>query len=185
MYFLTHFLVCDFPGALKVLVYEHTGAKGAFSCSSGDALHSPSELAAADVVLTTYDTLQRDLHRHNAEDSKYSLRRPKKYQVPHTQGWCLRFTSTLQPLVAWLRSVAICAWMGARHVGGSPQEGLHLKRSGVGFSAPAVVGIQVYNTNSKSGHVLKMLSRGRRIARPVPQARCLHAGCSRRSCRRR
>ena len=43
---------------------------------------SPHDLASADIVLTTYDTLQKNFHRVRDENSRtYSLRRAKKYEV--------------------------------------------------------------------------------------------------------
>lgn len=51
-----------------------------------------AELAAADVVLTTYDVLRRDIH--HAPDGAgvaHSLRRRKKYEARRAgwlAGWC-------------------------------------------------------------------------------------------------
>lgn len=66
-------------GKLKVVVYEVSQISS--SADSYNAL-SPHDLASADIVLTTYDTLQKDSHRVRDEHStSYSLRRPKKYEV--------------------------------------------------------------------------------------------------------
>ena len=62
-----------------MVVYEMTH----ISCSS-ESYNSLSahDLASADIVLTTYDTLRVDFHRVRDDNStSYSFRRPKKYEV--------------------------------------------------------------------------------------------------------
>jgi E3 ubiquitin-protein ligase SHPRH len=46
------------PGALKVLVYSGQAQPG----SKGGAVITAAGLAGADIVLTSYDTLKKDLH---------------------------------------------------------------------------------------------------------------------------
>ena len=66
-------------GKLKVVVYEVTHI--ASSVESHNAL-SAHDLASADIVLTTYDTLRVDFHRVRDDNStSYKFRRPKKYEV--------------------------------------------------------------------------------------------------------
>ncbi len=66
-------------GKLKVVVYEMTHI--ASSVETYNAL-SAHDLASADIVLTTYDTLRVDFHRVRDNNStSYSFRRPKKYEV--------------------------------------------------------------------------------------------------------
>ena len=68
-------------GALKLLGNEAAGFNHGIACSNGDAGLTAADFATADIVLTTYETLKRDLHRHGVEDRTRELRRPKKYQV--------------------------------------------------------------------------------------------------------
>lgn len=63
-------------GALEVVTYEGQRRK-----IGGPAI-SAASLAAADIVLTTYDVLARDLHHQpDLEERSYALRRQKKYEV--------------------------------------------------------------------------------------------------------
>ena len=53
----------------------------------GNKVVTASDLACADVVLTTYDALARDLHhRPDPDVHDYPLRRPKKYEVQRWPG---------------------------------------------------------------------------------------------------
>ena len=82
-------------GELKVVVYEVTHISS--SIESYNAL-SAHDLASADIVLTTYDTLRVDFHRVRDDLSTcYSLRRPKKYEV---QGGLLTYKAYLQACIA-------------------------------------------------------------------------------------
>ncbi len=48
---------------------------------------SPHDLASADIVLTTYDTLQKDSHRVRDENSRsYSFRHARKHEVRLMEG---------------------------------------------------------------------------------------------------
>ena len=65
-----------------MLVYEAGGFNHGFAhYDNGSAAPTAADFASADIVLTTYETLQRDLHRHGLEQRERRLRRPKKYQV--------------------------------------------------------------------------------------------------------
>lgn len=76
-------------GKLKVVVYEMTHM--ASSSESYNAL-SAHDLASADIVLTTYDTLRVDFHRIRDDTStSYSFRRPKKYEVRKQLFTCNAF----------------------------------------------------------------------------------------------
>ena len=70
----------DCAGALKVLVYE-VDVNHISASSGADNVLSPHDLASADIVLTTYDTLQRDFHRVDGNSNLYNFRRPKRYEV--------------------------------------------------------------------------------------------------------
>ena len=78
---------CFYVGKLKVLVYEVE------SISSSSAFYnalSPHDLASADIVLTTYDTLQKDFHRIRDDNFRsYSFRNKKKYEVGEQEQWCM------------------------------------------------------------------------------------------------
>lgn len=70
---------------MTVIVYEGQGQPQAGS-ATGLPVTTAAELAAADIVLTTYDVLRRDVwHQPDAEAKTHSLRRRKKYEV----GICL------------------------------------------------------------------------------------------------
>ncbi len=64
-----------------MLVYEAGGFTSGYACAGEAAPPTAADFASADIVLTTYETLQRDLHRHGLEAVEHRLRRPKKYQV--------------------------------------------------------------------------------------------------------
>ena len=69
-------------GALKVLVYEHASLASASVQSSQTGTLSAVDFAAADIVLTTYETLQKDFYRQlDPNAMERSLRYPKKYEV--------------------------------------------------------------------------------------------------------
>ena len=70
-----------------MLVYEVESI--ASSSASYNAL-SPHDLASADIVLTTYDTLQKDFHRIQDENTRsYSFRNKKKYEVGEQIQECM------------------------------------------------------------------------------------------------
>ncbi|EIE26712.1 hypothetical protein COCSUDRAFT_59229 [Coccomyxa subellipsoidea C-169] len=76
------------PGALKVLVYEHAGLDAERGAPSKGL--SARDFAAADVVLTTYETLQKDVNRQG-NVTTYALRQAKKYEVLPTPLTRLRW----------------------------------------------------------------------------------------------
>ena len=126
-----------------MLVYEHAGIKSVYNCSTEAMQHSPSDLAAADIVLTTYDTLQRDLYSHNVEETKYSLRRPKKYQVALN----CKTEVVLQPLKAWLTHTGTSACIG--HVERGNCRYVHASSAQL-----AVLSSPCCNGLSSPGHIL-------------------------------
>ena len=66
-------------GKLKVVVYETTHIASTANAYTALSAH---DLASADIVLTTYDTLRVDFHRVRDDNTRsYGLRRPKKYEV--------------------------------------------------------------------------------------------------------
>ncbi|KAK9810177.1 hypothetical protein WJX72_006177 [[Myrmecia] bisecta] len=68
------------PGSMKVIVYQGQAAKAA-----GSAVVTAKDLAAADIVLTTYDVLRRDVHHQpDPQHDQRTLRRRKKYEVVPT-----------------------------------------------------------------------------------------------------
>lgn len=64
-----------------MVVYEAGGFNSGYAAAGEAPPPSAADFASADVVLTTYETLQRDLHRHCLEAFEHKLRRPKKYQA--------------------------------------------------------------------------------------------------------
>ncbi|KAK9841676.1 hypothetical protein WJX74_009916 [Apatococcus lobatus] len=77
------------PGAFKVAIYEGQEARAsAQQVSQPGVLRgivSAQDLAAADIVLTTYDALRKDVHRQaDPRLNERSLRRPKRWQVAPT-----------------------------------------------------------------------------------------------------
>ena len=66
-------------GALKVVVYE--GQKQWALSGGAHKVVTAAELAAADIVLATYDTLRRDLNLEPMASEGRELRRAKKYEV--------------------------------------------------------------------------------------------------------
>jgi len=72
-------------GALKVLVYDSVSGTDQLNLgtSKGKTL-SARDFAAADIVLTTYETLQKDVH-HQSDVKSYRLRHAKKYEVRSRQ----------------------------------------------------------------------------------------------------
>ena len=83
--------LCSFAGALKVLVYEVSQVS---SSADSYSMLSPHDLASADIVLTTYDTLQKDSHRVRDGNSRtYSFRHARKHEVrPSKECHGLHFT---------------------------------------------------------------------------------------------
>lgn len=69
---------CDtVTGVLSVVEY-----RGQSQSLTGATSVSAAQLAAADVVLTTYDVLRKDLHHESGETApQRSLRYGKKYEV--------------------------------------------------------------------------------------------------------
>lgn len=67
-------------GALKVLVYEHISSDSIHGAPSRGL--SARDFAAADIVLTTYETLQKDVNRQG-NIKTYSFRQAKKYEASH------------------------------------------------------------------------------------------------------
>ncbi len=68
-------------GALKVLVYEHISSDSIHGAPSRGL--SARDFAAADIVLTTYETLQKDVNRQG-NIRTYSFRQAKKYEASRT-----------------------------------------------------------------------------------------------------
>ncbi|CAL8467045.1 g6581 [Coccomyxa elongata] len=69
------------PGALKVLVYEHVSSDSIHGAPSRGL--SARDFAAADIVLTTYETLQKDVNRQG-NIRTYSFRQAKKWCITGT-----------------------------------------------------------------------------------------------------
>jgi E3 ubiquitin-protein ligase SHPRH len=77
------------PGALKLLVYEGQPQPGAGRTAK---VVTAANLAAADIVLTTYDVLRRDInHAPDGQGAGHNLRRRKKYEVMPTPLTRLRW----------------------------------------------------------------------------------------------
>lgn len=76
------------PGTIRVVTY--LGQEVAAS-SRPNGMVSPQELAAADVVLTTYDTLRKDLHRNPDKEAVRSLRYTKRYHAIPTPLTSIKF----------------------------------------------------------------------------------------------
>ncbi|KAK9861981.1 hypothetical protein WJX84_009317 [Apatococcus fuscideae] len=77
------------PGAFKLAIYEGQEAKltvqQAQQAGVLRGIVSAVDLAAADIVLTTYDVLRKDVHRQaDPRQSERLLRRPKRFQVAPT-----------------------------------------------------------------------------------------------------
>ena len=76
------------PGSIRVVTY--LGQEFAASTRPNKMVR-PEELAAADVVLTTYDTLRKDLHRNPDKEAVRSLRYTKRYHAIPTPLTSIRF----------------------------------------------------------------------------------------------
>ena len=65
---------------MRVVVYEGQAQRQAGKTT---VVVTAAELAAADVVLTTYEVLRRDVHQQPAAGvaADYAMRRRKKYEV--------------------------------------------------------------------------------------------------------
>ena len=70
------------PGTLKVATYLG---------QDNSNMISPQYLAAADIVLTTYDTLRKDLHRNPDKEAVRSLRHTKRYHAVPTPLTSIKF----------------------------------------------------------------------------------------------
>lgn len=80
------------PGALQVVIYE--GQPQPTSGHKRPKIVTAADLAVADIALTTYDVLRKDLNHEPNEPGFYSdriMRRQKKYQVIPTPLTRLRF----------------------------------------------------------------------------------------------
>ncbi|GAB4820920.1 hypothetical protein N2152v2_007966 [Parachlorella kessleri] len=78
------------PGAMKVLIYHGQAQLGPSSYKH--SLVTAADLAAADIVLTTYDVLKRDLyHNPEGDEAQKALRHRKKYEVIPTPLTRLRW----------------------------------------------------------------------------------------------
>ena len=83
------------PGALKVIMYEGQPQPG--RTSRCPKIVTAADLAAADIVLTTYDVLRKDLHHDPrnstsaVEESQRVFRRQKKYEIIPTPLTRLKF----------------------------------------------------------------------------------------------
>ncbi|KAK9844148.1 hypothetical protein WJX81_006007 [Elliptochloris bilobata] len=78
-------------GALRVVVYEGQEAPAGGRSGGRRAAVAAADLAAADVVLTTYDALRRDVHRGADGGEARALRRRKRYQALPTPLTRLRW----------------------------------------------------------------------------------------------
>jgi E3 ubiquitin-protein ligase SHPRH len=123
------------PGALKLLEYHgqpQPGTSRPAGCAGlGDGrVVTAAELAAADIVLTTYDVLRADLcHQPQLEQQERALRRPKRYQVRALAGWLPGRLAAWLPrrlaarlpgcLAAWLPG-CLAAWLPGCSRGGVP-----------------------------------------------------------------
>ena len=76
------------PGTLRVVTY--LGQELAAS-SRPNTMVTPQELASADIVLTTYDTLRKDLHRNPDKEAIRSLRYTKRYHAVPTPLTSIKF----------------------------------------------------------------------------------------------
>lgn len=67
-------------GAMRIVVYEGQAQRRAGKTT---AVVTAADLAAADVVLTTYEVLRRDIHQQAGPGAgaDYAMRRRKKYEV--------------------------------------------------------------------------------------------------------
>lgn len=67
-------------GSMRIITYEGQAQREAGRMA---AVVTAAELAAADVVLTTYDVLRRDVHQQPSPNDvkEYAMRRRKRYEV--------------------------------------------------------------------------------------------------------
>ena len=67
---------------MKVVVYEGQSQAGGIGGRRAPLAVAPRDLAAADICITTYDALRRDLnHQPDGEGTPRALRGRKKYEV--------------------------------------------------------------------------------------------------------
>lgn len=80
-------------GAMRIVVYEGQAQRRAGKTA---AVVTATELAAADVVLTTYEVLRRDIHQQPSpgDSGDYRMRNRKKYEVgtAHVESFPLHLT---------------------------------------------------------------------------------------------
>ena len=73
------------PGALKLVLYEGQPQPGAGG--GGGRVVTAAQLAGADIVLTTYDVLRRDIHHcPDGATAARGLRYRKKYEARGREG---------------------------------------------------------------------------------------------------
>lgn len=79
--------------AMRIVVYEGQAQRRAGKTA---AVVTAGDLAAADVVLTTYEVLRRDIHQQPAasDSGDYCMRNRKKYEVRSHRHCSISFIDT-------------------------------------------------------------------------------------------
>lgn len=104
-------------GALKVLVYEHTSLANVYAQSSQNGTLSAVDFASADVVLTTYETLQKDFYRQVDPNAiERSLRHPKKYEVSRPSPTVNNVDHSISCWSTYVLHVQACTLINLRKV---------------------------------------------------------------------